>query len=383
MFWRLFHMWCPKMHWLSRQFELSRGGDAHTVRSMEGLRGFAVFLVFLVHYGTLVEPWVIGNPKLLEFLVALRSMGNAGVDLFFVLSGYLIYGSLIVRHQPFFKFMGRRVQRIYPAFITVFATYIVLSFAFPAENKIPAGLFGGTMYLLQNFLLLPGLLPIEPLITVAWSLSYEMFYYLLTPVLIGVFGLRKRTSIWRTLFFVTVAIVVSIFCGFFGGPLRLIMFVSGILLYEAGIHKRITPPSSSLGLLALCVGLLGGGLPVAGNHDSVIKTGFLFVSFFVLCFSCFGRPTTWLPRGFSWTPLRWFGNMSYSYYLLHGLALKAAFLALEKTFPASGGNGPLWFWMLLPIMFVVTLIPTTILFLAVERPFSLVRKKATGNERGR
>ena len=36
--------------WLSRRFELSRHGSAANVRPMEGLRGFAVFLVFVVHY---------------------------------------------------------------------------------------------------------------------------------------------------------------------------------------------------------------------------------------------------------------------------------------------------------------------------------------------
>lgn len=369
------------MHWLSQRFELSRGGGADNVRPMEGLRGFAVFLVFLVHFVTLVKPWVIGNPIILEFSSKLHSIGNAGVDLFFVLSGYLIYGSLIVRNQPFISFMMRRVQRIYPAFIAVFLAYIFLSCAFPAENKIPSDAIGGAIYLIQNFFLLPGLLPIEPMITVAWSLSYEMFYYLVTPVIIGLFGLRKRRSNWRVLFFVAVAAVFFVFSATFGGPIRLNMFVSGILLYEAESSKHLSTPSSSFGLLALCVGLLGTLLPVSGNSGSAIKIGFLFVSFFVLCLSCFRNPTAWLPSLFSWTPLRWLGNMSYSYYLLHGLALKASFLFLAKFLPASGGDSPLWFWILLPIMFSLTLIPTTVLFLAIERPLSLMRHTAKAKAR--
>jgi len=343
---------------------------------MEGLRGFAVFLVFLVHYITLVKPWVIAKGILLEFSSKLHSIGNAGVDLFFVLSGYLIYGSLIVRHQPFISFMMRRIQRIYPAFFAVFLTYIFLSFVFPAESKIPSEAIGGTIYLIQNFFLLPGLLPIEPMITVAWSLSYEMFYYLATPIIIGLFGLRKRTSNWRVFFFAAIAIAFFVFSATFGGPIRLNMFVSGILLYEALSSKHLSTPSSSLGLFALCVGLLGTLLPVMGNSGSAIKIGFLFVSFFVLCSSCFRNPTAWLPRVFSWTPLRWLGNMSYSYYLLHGLALKAGFLFLAKLFPASGSDSPLWFWVLLPIMFCLTVIPSTFLFLAIERPLSLVRRPA-------
>jgi peptidoglycan/LPS O-acetylase OafA/YrhL len=76
------------MEWLKNRFELSRGGDAHNMRSMEGLRGFAVFLVFLVHYASLVNPWIDGNRDVLVFSNALHVIGNAGVDLFFVLSGF-------------------------------------------------------------------------------------------------------------------------------------------------------------------------------------------------------------------------------------------------------------------------------------------------------
>ena len=55
------------MPWLSPYFELSRG-SAHNVRPMEGLRGFAVFLVFLVHYATLVGDWLIDGAAALPLL---------------------------------------------------------------------------------------------------------------------------------------------------------------------------------------------------------------------------------------------------------------------------------------------------------------------------
>ncbi|MBK8893859.1 MAG: acyltransferase [Propionivibrio sp.] len=369
------------MGWLTQRFELSRGGSSHNVRAMEGLRGFAVFLVFLVHYMTFIAPWIVGSPRLIASCDALHTIGGVGVDLFFVLSGYLIYGSLIVRRQHIVKFMGRRIQRIYPTFVVVLAIYVVLSFIFPAESKIPSSVSDGTIYLVQNLLLLPGLLHIQPIITVAWTLSYEMFYYLVIPIIIGLFGLGEHSSLWRVLFFSVISVATIIYCATFGGPILLIVFVSGILLYEAVNSKRIPIPSNSFGLFALVIGLLSTLLPSVKSEDIAVVVGILFAALFIFCLACFRNPVGWLARLFSWTPLRWLGNMSYSYYLLHGLALKASFVVLASALPASESYGPWTFWILLPIMFGLTVISAAILFLAIERPFSLVRSRSTASGR--
>ena len=361
--------------WLAQRFELSRGSDSHNVRPMEGLRGFAVFLVFLVHYVTLVEPWVARDSATQAVATALHTMGNTGVDLFFVLSGYLIYGSLIARPQPFGRYMARRVERIYPAFLAVFGLYVVLSFMFPAESKLPAPHGAAAVYLLQNLLLLPGLFPIEPLIAVAWSLSYEMFYYLVVPLLIGMLGLRTRSRGWRCVFFAGAAVVIAMLGPvLLGSHVRLVMFIAGILLHEVRAAGREAPlrwtPGSSAGLAALVLGLSCTLLPIAGAGGYALKVGILFACFLTLCLACFAGPRGWLPSAFSWTPLRWLGNMSYSYYLIHGLALKAGFTALAALSPASP-RGPLFFCGLMGLMFALTLVPSALLFLLVERPLSL------------
>jgi exopolysaccharide production protein ExoZ len=359
-----------RMNWLTQRFELTRGDKGRNVQPMEGLRGFAVFLVFLVHYVTFIDPWLAPNSLLGSFAAAIHTIGNSGVDLFFVLSGYLIYGSLISKPQPFLRFLSRRIERIYPAFVAVFSAYVVLSFIIPSESKIPAPAFAGSVYLIQNFLLLPGILPIEPMITVAWSLSYEMFYYLVIPLVISLFGLRHRSVEWRLRFFFIIVTAAGAYCAAFGGPVRLIMFVSGILLFETMERRRIRAPGGAFALLALCAGLMGTLLPWQGSGAGALKSIILFVSFFVLCFSCFSYPTSSLGMVFSWTPLRWLGNMSYSYYLLHGISLKATFLCLSFFLPVTE-LGPLFFWGLLAPMFALTLVPTAALFLLVERPFSL------------
>jgi peptidoglycan/LPS O-acetylase OafA/YrhL len=62
--------------------------------------------------------------------------------------------------------------------------------------------------------------------------------------------------------------------------------------------------------------------------------------------------------------------MSYSYYLLHGLTLNAAFTLLAASLPAPGASGGV-FWALFLPMFVLTLGPAALLYLIVERPLSL------------
>ena len=64
------------VNWLIAKFELARNGVTGNVRPMEGLRGFAVFLVFLVHYVTLVAPWTADTPTLRTVAKAMHSAGN-------------------------------------------------------------------------------------------------------------------------------------------------------------------------------------------------------------------------------------------------------------------------------------------------------------------
>jgi exopolysaccharide production protein ExoZ len=358
------------MEWLASQFELTRGTGGHNVRSMEGMRGFAVFLVFVVHFLTLAAPWIEPNSAVSAVTDAMRKIGNSGVDLFFVLSGYLIYGSLIARRQAFLVFMRRRVIRIYPTFCVVFAIYLYLSLIHPSESRMPADAYDAWIYTLQNLALLPGIFPIAPLITVAWSLSYEMFFYLAIPGIIVLLDLRARSPRWRIWFFLGLGAAILLVCTIYGGPLRLIMFITGMLLHEALRIGKIVPPRNVFVLLALAAGLLINAVPFSITGVGAVKLTIVAGSFFIICYSCFRGQNAVLARAFTWTPLRWLGNMSYSYYLAHGLTLKVAFATLPKMIPPAA-HGALFIGGLLPLMFAATLIPSAVLFILVERPFSL------------
>jgi peptidoglycan/LPS O-acetylase OafA/YrhL len=86
-----------------------------------------------------------------------------------------------------------------------------------------------------------------------------------------------------------------------------------------------------------------------------------------------------LQKAFSWMPLRWLGNMSYSYYLLHGLVLQGEWLILSKLRQAPF-QSTLAVLILLQISLAATIGLSALLFWTVEKPFSLREPKAPRRE---
>ena len=355
---------------LSRLFEVSHSGHP-TVVPMEGLRGLAVFLVFLVHYLGELLPYMapIGRPWPLSAYVHL--LGRTGVDLFFVLSGYLIYGSLLRRQQELKPYLYRRVERIYPTFLAVLAIYLLVSWAMPAQSKLPGGFVAATLYILQNVLLLPGLFPIAPIITVAWSLSYECFFYLVTPVLIGALRLRSWRPRARIGLFLFAAVLILARPEWTFGHPRLSMFLSGMILFEvlALMSRQSRAWLDALGLCGLAGGLALFIYLWLENFPVGLRLGALFVGFFAVCLAAFGQDGL-TKRIFSWTPLRWLGNISYSYYLIHALVLRGVFY-IFALFHRPVGVEPELFWILITPAFALTFVVSALLFVLVERPISL------------
>ena len=377
---------------LRSQLELNRGGSGR-LASMEGLRGLAVLLVFLVHFSDLSSDWLRtvevpipvachlqGASVTSELACRIGNMGNIGVDLFFVLSGFLIYGGLMQRPQGYRSFMARRLRRVYPTYLFVLAVYVALALAMPSQGKLPTSPLAALGAIAANVLLLPGIVPVAPIITVSWTLSFEMFFYLTVPGLIRVGRLRDRTSAWRSKLFVGLAL----FCTFVVGGLsgahpRLSMFFAGMLLWEWVTTRSeaatATPEGrrrlDALGLAALVVAVVAPMFLLSDLLAGFPRLVVLFVGWPVLCAACFcvdGRAR----HLFSTTPLRWLGNMSYSYYLIHSLVLQGCFEVLRKVVPPTGHQPWVWWTMLLPF-FVVTLVVSYVLFVGVEKRFSLRR----------
>ncbi|MEZ4415193.1 MAG: acyltransferase [Gemmatimonadota bacterium] len=347
-------------------------GDVKTLQAMEGLRAIAVFLVFLVHYAALFEVWLPSGSVSAFVSRHMASIGNAGVDLFFVISGFLIYRMLVRRPRPLPTYLGRRIQRIYPTFLAVLALYVVVSWVLPSVSKLPSDPGAQVVYLIQNLFLLPGIFDIEPIITVAWSLSYEFCFYLAVPLVVWVFQLRRWAPATRLV--VISVLCVLVFLGMRtvrGAPYQMLMFGSGMLLSDA-LLARGNRHWPALGIPALLLSFVGMILILELQMSSRWRLWLLFILYFFVVMESI-RGLGPFARFCSLTPLRRFGNMSYSYFLLHGFAVRMAMEVIARVWPASWSNAA-GFWLLLMPVFLFSIIPCAALFLWVERPLSLERR---------
>src|SRR5690349_1989053 len=244
---------------LSELFDLGLA-EKDRCLAMEGMRGFAVILVFFVHYSSQIS-FTLGLP-VPGVGKALQHIGHVGVDLFFILSGYLIYGALIRKPRPFYSYIARRVQRIYPTFLVVLAIYLFLALVSSSGNELPQDTNEKAGVILANFLLLPGVFSITPIVVVAWSLSYEAAFYLTLPLFIGTLHFRAWSSFWRGWLLLSIAVVITL-SGWHHS--RMVFFVCGMLLVEAMPLLRARRLDwAALSLLPIC-----GSLYLRGDGSFV------------------------------------------------------------------------------------------------------------------
>jgi len=350
---------------------------------MDGLRGYAVLLVFLVHHHTLFGGFLAQSSPFFELSQYGHDIGHSGVDLFFVLSGFLIYGHLFQRAPKYFSYLEKRARRIYPTFLFVFAVYLIASYWLPSVSKMPHSHAAALLYVFENLIFLPGIFPIEPVITVSWSISYEFLFYLSIPLLISLTGMRQWRRRSRVLLFLGIVATHCIACSIWNVPhIRMDLFLAGMLLYEASesgqMDKWLSKRGEFLAIGAYCTALMTLSLfelsstgiafhPHFPNRSFPSWTLLLMVGLFGLTtytvyFNGILRPI------FNLKPLRWLGNMSYSYFLCHGIALNAIAFAL-RTFRKP--QSPLFFLALLCLNLVTTVAVSFLVFLLIEKRFSL------------
>lgn len=163
----------------------STGGASDRLHGLDTLRAAAILLVMPYH--------LIGHFP--EALQAPARFGWIGVDLFFVLSGYLIGTQIfrpILRGEPlrFRDFYARRAYRIFPLFFVVLALYVFVPAWREAPGLQPWWQFATfTENLLIDYRR-------NQAFSHAWSLCVEEHFYLVLPVLTALL-VRQRTAAWK------------------------------------------------------------------------------------------------------------------------------------------------------------------------------------------
>ena len=329
-----------------------------------------------------------------------------------MLSGFLIYGAVRRPSINIRRFIGRRALRIYPAFLTVLLFYLAISpflhqiATSPARysNRISGTSADRIFYVFENVLFLPGVFPVAPIMNVAWSLSYEWAFYLFLPLLVRIFRIYEWKREARIGFFLSLAgmfLAANIFhpAIFYlsSNPrqpshVRAVMFIAGILLFELvelpmaeRYAKRvnfaaIVMASGAVAAAAASVARVHSIAPdpqIARMQALVSTTLFLGYSALVLAAIVPGL----IGRLLSWDCIRWLGNMSYSFYLVHGIPLHVFGIAGARLH--AGRLAPPLMWAAfiagLPLIFLVTAAAGAALFLGVEKPLSLGGRSASNH----
>ena len=165
--------------------------------ALDGLRGIAILAVFFYHYAGGLPDRVPSGP--LHALGMVFAFGWSGVDLFFVLSGFLITGILFdTQNDPryYLNFYVRRVLRIFPPFYVLALIFLLLTPVLGAHWRWLH--LSYLLYLGFPFALIwPSLMQISPLVLTnhLWSLCAEEQFYLIWPWMIA--RLRNSAAILR------------------------------------------------------------------------------------------------------------------------------------------------------------------------------------------
>jgi peptidoglycan/LPS O-acetylase OafA/YrhL len=351
---------------------------------LEALRGIAALSVAAFH--SWQSRWLDSAGSTRSFLsptttdgffdqiasLALRIAGNGhgAVILFFVISGFVLTGSLARGPQDYARggtrFLLARLFRIYPAAVATIAVFALVFWAFGASFGRAQNF--GPIALVENALLID-----TSINGVMWTLQVELIAGPL--LLIAYFGFQRFG----------IAPVVALFCilaalSFWGPWMRAIgganmfgtihAFIPGMIAFLTAprLLRSCTPRTATLVLAIASIGFLASRpvLSWTSNWAVIAEASFGAIAVAVLAF---GRPGAFATI-FDWRLTRFFGRISYSFYLLHPLTL----LAMWKNPSVLGaviamGVSPLALAIILFVTSVAVITPLAFaLYRWVERP---------------
>lgn len=334
------------------------------IQNIQSLRFLAAALVLLHH---MYNPWV---PE------PLARMGFAGVDIFFVISGYIM-AETTRSTEPgagnALRFLFKRFSRIYSGWWPFFLVYLVLAYlSGGVEDRVS---------LPGSFFLVPQDLP-QNLEGITWTLSFELYFYLLTGILLAF------TRKWMPHCFAMAGVLLivlnvyhygiglyqpenahiakqNMWVPFYTSPL-ILEFIAGFLFAEWFARRReatVLPWVVTAGVsLAACYALQ--------EHFGVEFAGFFKVSERVVLYGSFALSLIAIAvnlEKMGITPLRMvqkMGDASYSIYLSHPAIIAVMGYGFHHW--GIAGKVSLEFWMSLCAVLVVVF--SVLNYRWVERP---------------
>ena len=302
---------------------------------LDGLRGLGILLVLTFHFGFGIPGFAPGSPAA-YVLSPIVSLGWSGVDLLFVLSGFLI-GGIVISRKPcvrFYRmFLVRRGARILPLYFVLLLLALLGHEIFLHDVGFFPQLFAqfaerGSYFLLMqnNRYALSGV--DMNAISVSWSLAIEFQFYLLFPLLI--WGLKVAVPAERfepvlvlaMLGIILLAMILRAlplganqqdwrFCFTF---CRLDALATGVLIYALRDHPLAVRPIISLLVFVATAAAFLATFRYKGWLGPFLYTdvAFLYGSFLILALHL--PPVS---MGLRNSVLRFFGRISFALYLFH------------------------------------------------------------------
>lgn len=303
-----------------------------SLRWLQCLRGFSVLLVLGYHAASVVDIHLGGSP-----LVGWLKFGHCGVDIFFVISGFILF----YLHAPEFgrtekvhRYLRKRFFRIYPLYWILTTAVLIPALLLPGVIK---GYKLSPASIIESYLLLPVTFSGLPIIPPGWSLFHEVKFYLFFALLILLKAPWYRLWLWAWagMGVLSTAWIVRnpgtfrhVWDYFWTGPYHLLFLAGCVAAWIA--MKR--PFASSSARFLLLTGFLVFGVIVTGDITNWLPRlsrilGYGLAAFLMIS-ACVTMDQT--PQMAEKAP-RWLsriGDASYSIYLVHFpvmfLAAKAA-----------------------------------------------------------
>lgn len=288
--------------------------------NIQVLRAVAANAILLTHISTIEDKYGTGVHILPDMVL----FGTSGVDLFFMLSGFII--ATVARDLPWRLFVIDRVTRIYPPYWFYTTLILPLFFLYPAAMNAS---YSVAPSLWRSYLLLPDVT--HPLLTVGWTLIHEMYFYAaFACILAAGFRLERAMIVWAGL----VVIGYTAFGGYVDEniypeillllhPLTL-EFIAGVL-----IGSLIRSGYVKYGRTALAAGVAWSAALIAITPDlhklcfnfDITHVALVGPAMMLIVYGSAARDVGAVSRMPAWA-IR-IGDGSYSIYLCHILVISA------------------------------------------------------------